>query len=64
MLALAHAAIGLFALWRMTRRPAPTAAERGPVQAIPAGSPYSTVLAQEVSAVRREGQEVRQPAEA
>jgi MFS family permease len=60
MLALAHAGIGLFALWRMTRRPAPTAAERGPLQPIPAHSPYSTVLAQEASAVRREAQEARQ----
>jgi MFS family permease len=60
MLAAVHAAIGLFALWRMTRRPAPSAAERGPLQAIPTGSPYSTVLAQEASAERREAQEVRQ----
>ena len=67
LLAVAHAAIGLFALWRMTRRPAPAAAERGPAQAIPTGSPYSTVLTQEASATRREeAQAVRQeePAEA
>ncbi|WP_191061692.1 MFS transporter [Geminicoccus harenae] len=67
LLAVAHAAIGLFALWRMTRRRAPNAIERGPAQAIPTGSPYSTVLTQEVSATRREeAQAVRQeePAEA
>ena len=67
LLATAHAAIGMFALWRMTRRRAPTAIERGPAQAIPTGSPYSTVLTQEVSATRREeAQAVRQeePAEA
>lgn len=60
MLAGVHFAIGLFALWRMTRRPAPTAAERGPVQAIATASPYSTVLAQEASAGIREAQDAQE----
>ena len=60
MLGVVHVAIGGFALWRMTRRPAPAAAERVPVQAIQTGSPYNTVLAQGVSAERKEAQETLQ----
>lgn len=45
--AVMHAAIGLFALYRMTRRPTVPAEERGPHMALPAPSAVVTPLAQE-----------------
>jgi hypothetical protein len=46
-LAVAHGAIGLFALYRMTRRPSVPAEERGAYMPLPAPSPVVTSLAQE-----------------
>ena len=43
-LILVHGVIGLFALWRMTRRPTVPAAERGPVVPIPAQAPAATLV--------------------
>jgi MFS family permease len=46
-LAAVHGAIGLFALYRMTRRPTVPAEERGPYIALPTPSPVVTPLGQE-----------------
>lgn len=54
-LALVHGAIGLFALYRMTRRPTVPAEERGPYIALPAPSPVVTPLAQESARTQPEG---------
>lgn len=45
--AATHAAIGLFAVWRMTRRPPVPVEERGPFMPLPNPSPVVTSLAQE-----------------
>ncbi len=46
-----HAGIGAFGLWRMTRRPSPTAAEQGPYVAMPSrSSPFVTSAVEEVYA--------------
>jgi MFS family permease len=47
LLGLVHGAIGLFALYRMTRRPTVPAKERGAYMPLPAPSPVVTSLAQE-----------------
>jgi MFS family permease len=46
-LGVAHGAIGLFALYRMTRRPTVPAEERGAYMPLPTPSPVVTSLAQE-----------------
>jgi MFS family permease len=46
-----HAAIGVFGLWRMTRRPSPSAEDQGPYVAMPSrSSPFVTRAVEEVYA--------------
>jgi hypothetical protein len=61
-----HGAIGLFALYRMTRRPTVPAEERGPYMALPTPSPVVTPLAQGTKRAQPEAQDLQaaQPADA
>lgn len=50
-LAVVHGAIGVYGLWRMTQRPAPSQDEQGPYVAMPArSSPFATSALAEVYA--------------
>ncbi|MEK0084534.1 MFS transporter [Benzoatithermus flavus] len=57
-LALVHGAIGLFAFYRMTRRPTVPAEERGPYIVLPAPSPVVTPLAQKSARAQPEDQSI------
>lgn len=64
-LGIVHGVIGVFALWRMTRRATPPTEEQGPYVPVPArSSPFATAAAEEVYAEHEHGHETADPEKA